>query len=63
MAKKPTNADQTRNRLLGKIADPKDGDDPRWVRRILEGFEKRVARKEKAKDHKDQQKKTRRSTS
>lgn len=55
MARNETNAEQTRKRLQRKLVDPKDSDDPRWVRRILESFEKRIARKEKAHLHKQQQ--------
>ena len=57
MAKKISNEEQTRIRLLRKLADPKDADNPRWVGRWLKNFERWTVRKEKARDHKRRQRK------
>jgi hypothetical protein len=42
--------------LLRKLADPKDADDPRWVRRMLGRVEVSQAKTERAMEHKEQQK-------
>jgi hypothetical protein len=47
----------TRQRLLKKLSDPADKDDPRWVRAFLGHADARLARKEKAKSHRKEQKK------
>ena len=40
-----------RQTMLRKLGDPNDKDDPRWVKCWLLAAEVRLARKEKAKDH------------
>jgi len=52
---------QVREKLLRKLADPADRDAPEWTKRWLRRLEKRLARKEKAAEHKRQQGKVGRS--
>jgi len=44
-----------RKRILRKLANPKDGDDPRWLKHRLAYVEKRIVKKERAAQHKQQQ--------
>jgi len=46
-----------KKRLLRKLSDPKDNDDPKWAKRMLTGVEKRISKKEKTAEHKQQQRK------
>jgi hypothetical protein len=48
---------EVENRLVRKLADPKDYDDPKWAQRMLAGVEKRISKKEKSAEHKQRQKK------
>jgi len=48
---------EVRKRLLRKIANPKDHDDPQWTNRMLARVEKRIAKKEKTVEHKQEQRK------
>ena len=48
---------EKRKTMLKKLSDPNDKDDPRWVQAFLGHAEVRIARKEKAKSHRQSQRK------
>jgi hypothetical protein len=48
---------QTRKKLAHKLSNPKDSDDPRWVKRRIDRVDGRIAKKEKATEHKNAQRK------
>jgi hypothetical protein len=46
---------QTRKKLAHKLSE--DSDDPRWVKRRIDRVDGRIAKKEKATEHKNAQRK------
>jgi hypothetical protein len=46
---------ESRTSKLRKLSDPKDKDDPRWVKRLVEHLEIEIAKKQKATQHKQEQ--------
>ena len=49
-----------RTALLRKLANPKDHDDPEWVKRRLAHIEFGIAKKQRTKEQKQREKKVRR---
>jgi hypothetical protein len=48
---------QTKKKLERKLSDPKDSDDPSWVKRWMDRVDGSIAKKEKATEHKNAQRK------
>lgn len=48
---------ETKNAKSRKLSDPKDKDDPRWVKRRLDRLDQAIAKKEKSAEHKREQRK------
>jgi hypothetical protein len=46
---------------LRKLSNPKDKDDPRWVKHFVNRLDKEIAKKEKRAEHKQEQRKVRRN--
>jgi hypothetical protein len=47
--------EEYRKSKLRKLSDPKDKDDPRWVKRLVDRIEIEIAKKQTAIQHKQQQ--------
>jgi hypothetical protein len=56
MAKKKV-YEGARKRLDRKLANPKDHDDPLWVKRMMKYVDAQLAKKERAMEHKESQRK------